>query len=230
MQVIRITIAVSKDELPLCRSFVLYATGCAFAVCILRFAGCGQRMRPLLHVTICNFSLFSSSTSRAPLIISLGEGWRLPKCGAKEMWNMWWFGNKSDRIRPYRELESWNLKEKSDRDRLSKVRGAMDKIEEEARKKKLIEEGKTIEQLTPAESLRIFDTAYTEVLRQLRTKTSGKRKHRSDQISLVTVYEHLIGWGSRIQAQNQISSEQAAVVAEAEQMQVGSEQEHKESL
>jgi len=191
LQVIWITIAVSKDELPLCRSFVFYATGCAFAVCILRFAGCGQRMRPLLHVTIRNFSLFSSSTRRAPLIISLGEGWRLTKCGAKEMWNMWWFG-------------------------------VMDEIEE-ARKKKSIEEGKTIEQLTPAESLRIFDTAYTEVLRQLRTKTSGKRKHRSDQISLVTVYEHLIGWGSRVQAQNQISPEQAAVVAEAEQMQVGSE-------
>jgi len=157
------------------------------------------------------------------------EGWRLPKCGAKEMWNLWWFGNKSERIRPYQKLQPWNLKDSNDKDRLSKVKGVMEKIEDVAKENKLIEDGKTITQLTAAECSKVFDTAYAELLRRLKSKMTGKRKCRTEQIAIVTVYEHLTGWGTRKKQKTQTQPTTATPSAAAT-THTDSEQEEKESL
>lgn len=56
------------------------------------------------------------------------EGFRMPECSVKSLWDLWHFGHRQERIAPYKKLKGYNFVVKSDASELSKARRVIAEI------------------------------------------------------------------------------------------------------
>lgn len=56
------------------------------------------------------------------------EGFRMPECSVKSLWDLWHFGHRQERIAPYKKLKGYNFVVKTDASELSKARRVIAEI------------------------------------------------------------------------------------------------------
>lgn len=89
------------------------------------------------------------------------EGWRLPESlPINRMWDLWWYGNRADRIQPYRRLKGFNLSVRVDKVNLSRLKKVIETIVNIAREMNLLQIDQRCESLTLQESADILRVAY----------------------------------------------------------------------
>lgn len=124
-------------------------------------------------------------------------GYRLPPGTVKEIWDLYWFGDKYQKIRPFRKLDAkFEFTISSDKVKLSKVKRLMHSLYEDAKDLGLVpQEGQGSAGLSVYHSRKsisdeIFDATYSFVLERLYpTDSVEKKKRRVDDLSYSTVQE-----------------------------------------
>jgi hypothetical protein len=116
--------------------------------------------------------------------------WILPTSNVKDIWNLWWFGHLNDKIQPYRYLTALDFTKHAQIVQLTKTRKVMNKIEEVTRQNKYVEPEKRIQVLSKEENSKLFDLAYTDLLKQLFKSTEAVAT-RLGQASIATIYDHI---------------------------------------
>lgn len=108
--------------------------------------------------------LVSQPTSSLQLFLRNGkesmvpEGWKLPmNSDIKNIWHLWYFGHRQDRIRPYRYLRCYDFSLRVERVHLSKIKRVITEIGKSARESGVLGEGVEIESLDERQSSDLFD-------------------------------------------------------------------------
>lgn len=122
---------------------------------------------------------------------------RMPECTVKCLWDLWHFGHKQQRIRPYKLLKSFNLHVFADRSELSKARGVISALHDIGVEQGLIPivPGKQphdyVSVCTLAASDGIFQAAYEALAARIFTAAD---KHRLGELRFNYVYNVLCKW------------------------------------
>ncbi|MGZ8926641.1 MAG: hypothetical protein ACXW2E_12335 [Nitrososphaeraceae archaeon] len=116
------------------------------------------------------------------------EGFIFPTHNTKDLWNLWWFGHIANRIQPYRRLTAQDLRDTKEAVQLTKAKKVIFYIEQVAITRGYIDSNKKIEHLTKDESSKVFDLAFTDLLKTILQPTA---QNRLGEISIATIYDHL---------------------------------------
>jgi hypothetical protein len=116
------------------------------------------------------------------------EGWTLPRCHVKELWNCWNFGHSNDRIQPYRRLKPLDLVGKDEKEtvalrvQLSRTRTVMEEIEKIAKKSIIT----PMSDLNRDEAMEVFDQAFEILASELRLN------NRCGEMGIGTIYNAIL--------------------------------------
>ena len=103
---------------------------------------------------------------------SFPPGWEYPdRIPLKALWDLWYFGNKEQRIRPLKDIKDVDMHNDKSKVRRSRARGVMSFCEELMKEYGLLID-KTVEELSIIESDNVFHQLFSIVTRKLR----GRRK------------------------------------------------------
>jgi hypothetical protein len=114
----------------------------------------------------------------------------LPTINIKDIWNLYWNGNKDLNWQPYRFLRGFDVSPKQE-GQLAKTKKLMGYIVEFARKNKLIEEGTKIDELTKENSSTLFDRSFGGLLDEVYGKDSIDAG-RKGEASVATIYQRIL--------------------------------------
>ena len=98
---------------------------------------------------------------------------KFPSTTTKAIWTLWYHGNRHMRISPYRQLAYYghqsDLQTRYERMLLSKTKSVMEALEDICHQLNRISRRRAhdIMNLTPNDSLKLFDEAYEVLIRQL---------------------------------------------------------------
>lgn len=121
-------------------------------------------------------------------------GFVFPTGNVRNIWNLWWFGNRAESIRPYRLIRGKDLpKQKST---LSKTNTLMKAIIAKAKSNKILAEEASVERLSTEQSAVLFEQTYNTILDEINRDTdNSRRKRRLGEDTQTTIYDHLKGFG-----------------------------------
>ena len=122
-------------------------------------------------------------------------GFTFPSGNVKEIWDLWWFGNQRERIRPFKRLEArFEFTRTVDKVNLAKVRNLMTYLLGIANEKQVIPEialgagGLSVLHKTKKVSDDIFGVAYGELINRL---YKPNKRERVNDISYSRIAERL---------------------------------------
>jgi len=127
------------------------------------------------------------------------------RCGTQRLWQLWWSGERSNNIPPYRLLNTRDLPQRTHRTYLSKAKAVirilleMDPQRRTSNQIALMEVGAR-DELFDSLILNLFqffvyyNKGYT--LDELKTKNVGNR-------SYVTVYDHIVSYAQETEAEDE---------------------------
>lgn len=119
------------------------------------------------------------------------QDFEFPRCPVKEMWHLWYYGDPSRGIHPlYRlSLDSHHddLRTKDEKSNLHRARVVMEALEGCAKQEGLLREGEAISCMSPEESERLYDTAYSRLIDELYTNGA----HRPESVKYATIAEKI---------------------------------------
>ena len=119
------------------------------------------------------------------------EGFTLPSSNVKDIWNLWWFGHRSQGIQPYRQLHPFDFIEKKHKKQLTKTKAVMDRIEAVAREKGHVEMESKMQECSHERSSHVFDLSFADLLLQL--YPHGQARLRVGEASIATLYDRIHG-------------------------------------
>ncbi|KAJ8506927.1 hypothetical protein ON010_g19037 [Phytophthora cinnamomi] len=123
------------------------------------------------------------------------KGWEFPaRMSVKQMWNLWFFGNKDTGIRPYRLINKQHDIKVSDKMRHSRVRKVMEHVVHLVNEAGILPAGvNSISGMSVSAADDVFGIAYANMLSQL-YKTKPKRP---EDITCGTIYNRLCKYQQR---------------------------------
>lgn len=119
------------------------------------------------------------------------EGFRMPECSVKDLWDLWHFGHIQNRIGPFKRLRAHNFVVKTDNCELSKARSVINELHTELKLLKKIpatHENKVADYVSGCsfvESDALFTRAYEELAKKI---FKNVEKHRIGDLRFNYVY------------------------------------------
>lgn len=114
--------------------------------------------------------------------------WTLPNNCVKDVWTLWFFGHKEDKIRPYRLLEPRDMQNQNQKSMLSKIRRVMAEIIKTGVAMHLVEAESDVFTMNRDKSSTFFDKAFTVLYEKVKGSTVS---NRWTEITVPTVYNML---------------------------------------
>jgi hypothetical protein len=118
------------------------------------------------------------------------EGFRLPLCPPRQLWDPWWRGNINDKIQPYRFLSKRDLCCKTDIVNLTRIRGVFSHLVQICIHREFISSAKDLPKMSFSQLDRVFDESFSVLLRKLYTEEELLDERIGD-FQYCTVYEGL---------------------------------------
>jgi len=118
------------------------------------------------------------------------EGFCLPQCPPKQLWDPWWKGNINDKIQPYRFLTKRDLCCNTDIVNLTRIRGVISHLVRICIDHKLISSAKDLPKMSFAQLDSVFDASFAFLIRMLYTEEVLLDKRIGD-FQYSTLYEGL---------------------------------------
>lgn len=109
------------------------------------------------------------------------EGFSMPECSVKALWDLWHFGHRERRIQPYKFLRGWNLSTNNDRSELSKGRAVIQAMYHCAISMGIVHNttlpdmSEWVSSLSTGESDALFDRAYAKLVSDIYPNRSNLR-------------------------------------------------------
>lgn len=119
------------------------------------------------------------------------EGFRMPECSVKDLWDLWHFGHVQNRIGPYKRLRAHNFVVKTDTCELSKARAVVNEIHAQCIELNLIptphenKVGDYVSACTLVDSDALFTKAYESLSAKI---FKNVEKHRIGELRFNYVY------------------------------------------
>ena len=116
------------------------------------------------------------------------QGFEFPKVTAFQLWNLWFSGNRIERIPPYHNIRPYDLMDKKNKHLLSRGKMVMNKI--------ISKTGLTVDQIIALDSTRrnqVFETAFVALYELMFPEEDMAQldKRRVLNMSYTTMYDHL---------------------------------------
>jgi hypothetical protein len=149
-------------------------------------------------------------------------GFEFPSCNVKSLWDLWFFGNGSARIRPYRNLSekfSKDLVRRLDKERCSRAKKLVGMIVSEMKAKNYLPEGTSdVKHCTLTQSDTAFAKAYPTIYERIKGQTA--RNNAENEIAFMTLVGFVYnkkkrGVAESSDPQNETNVEEQAVMAVA---------------
>jgi hypothetical protein len=123
------------------------------------------------------------------------EGFRFPhqNIHVKALWDLWWFGNKAQRIAPYRLLKSFDFVASADKNYFSKAKNVVQALIDRATQLGLTNH-QSLAALDIAEMDEIFKKSFLSLVSSVGTNISapdGESSSRIGDISYLTLYDRI---------------------------------------
>jgi hypothetical protein len=119
------------------------------------------------------------------------EDWIFPSINFKTMWDMWYKGDRSKEIGPFRFLTQKDIKDKKNKVQLSRARGVMDKLTNIAKEYNYTSSLSAISKFSVSEFDEIFDKCFKIVMGRDPNDVEawdGREHCQPEEISYGTVY------------------------------------------
>lgn len=116
------------------------------------------------------------------------EQWIFPSTNIKDTWNLWHFGNITDKIRPLRCLKKMDLVGAAQISLWSKTRGVVSAISQVMVEMKLVGKMEDLLKLSSNESSTYFDQAIVQLMEKVRAGSTEQRG-RWMEMSVHTLYD-----------------------------------------
>lgn len=110
------------------------------------------------------------------------------RCNVRSIWDLWWFGNTSENIAPYRMLHVWDLGTPADSSLLSRGSKVLQKLEQLAKE---ANPALQLRSLNITESRAVFSSAFDALCLPLRSDLTAEqvdRRHYGES-SYLTFYD-----------------------------------------
>jgi len=120
--------------------------------------------------------------------VHVPQGFEFPKVTAFQLWNLWFSGNRIERIPPYHNIRPYDLMDKKNKHLLSRGKMVMNKI--------ISKTGLTEDQIIALDSTRrnqVFETAFFALYQLMFPEEDMVQldKRRVMNMSYTTMYDHL---------------------------------------
>lgn len=112
------------------------------------------------------------------------ESFHFPRCSVKVLWDLWYDGDTSLKIAPYKQFHCWDMPTNKDKQSLSKAKKIMNKLVDIANSMELIQTTSEISSMSVAERDELFSRVFTGLLGQAENATKTVR----DDIMYTTFY------------------------------------------
>jgi hypothetical protein len=115
------------------------------------------------------------------------EGFRFPTTvDVKTLWELWWYGDKPKRIRPFRHIKSFDLTESRDNSAFCKAKKVIHSLESIGRRQGVFS-GNSLSDMNKIENDRGFSHSYVRLLEFI----GRGRQPAEGELSYITVYDLL---------------------------------------
>jgi hypothetical protein len=119
------------------------------------------------------------------------QSFKFPKCNVRSLWDLWWVGNATERIAPYRGLKAFDLDNKNDNQLLSKAKFVITTLIKYSNDSNL--DGRALQRLPARERDRAFETSFIAICKELFPSEDNESidRRKIGDISFITLYDLL---------------------------------------